>query len=254
MKKLIVLFLLSFWMITALHSCSEDLFSEEVVYPETVWETREFKVERHPTVNRNGYGMDLLLSGSDTIDAAYLTDSTVYTFPFDLLCDNDFAYAQSFTGDWNGTGNPVIFMHPDAKAAVVGYGINRFNEFLASELNVYRDSLMADPVLDLESTKHFHNGSCTQKADGTYSHEEGFQVQNLIREEYAKLVIGNKFRPNVGGEFECNADDPEQINMQPVFLVKTREGAFSLFMVTLFKGTGSDTQKSTVTWRLVSLK
>ena len=233
-------------------SCSEDVFENEIVYPESIWDVRSYKIERHPTVNRNGFGMDLLTLGADSLDSQYLTEETIKTFPFDLLFYNDFSYTQSFTGDWNGSGNPVIFMNTGVKAAIVGYGVGRFDSFTAAEIANFTDSLKVDPVLDLESTKHRHSEKCTMNSDGTYSHEEGFQVQSLVRVEYAKLIIGNKFRPNLGGEFECNTDDPEQINMQPVFLVKTREGAFSLFMVTLFKGTGADTQKSSVLWKLVA--
>lgn len=234
--------------------CSEDIFNEEITYPESIWDTRVYKIERHPTVNRNGYGMDLFHFGNDSVDSEYLTEETLGSFPFDLLFYNDLSYSQSFTGDWIGAGNPVIFMNTGVSAAIVGYGISRFESFTNVEKDLFNDSLKCDPVVDLQSTKHRHDESCMINADGSYNHEEGFQIQSLIKEEYSKLIIGNKFRPNNGGVFECNADDPEQINLQPVFLVKTREGAYSLFMVTLFKGTGPDSQKSTVTWKLIATK
>ena len=125
--------------------------------------------------------------------------------------------------------------------------------FRSNEVAGHKGELVSDPILDLESTKHKHDDSCVKDADGKYTHDEGFYIQNLIRAEYKKLVIGNKFRPNIGGVFESNTDDPNQVNLQPVFLIETKEKAYALFMVTLFQGTGEDKQKTSVTWRLLAI-
>ena len=254
MKRTYILSIISLGLLFFIYSCSEDIFTEDISYPESIWDVREYKIERHPTVNRNGFGMDLFHPENDSVDVNYLTEETLSTFDFDLLFYNDSSYTQSFTGDWNGTGNPVIFMNEGVMAAMIGTGIERFGSFIESEIETFKDSLKTDPVLDLQSTKHRHDENCIKNDLGEYTHEEGFQIQSLIRKEYAKLIIGNKFRPNIGGIFECESDNPEQINMQPVFLVKTKEDAYALFMVTLFKGTGADSQKSCVTWRLVATK
>ena len=147
-----------------------------------------------------------------------------------------------------------MFFRSDTMAAIAGYGKDIFDSFSPSDITALKSSLSSDPELDLESTKHKHDESCISDADGAYSHDEGFQVESLIHQEYAKLIIGNKFRPKTGGIFECKADDPDQINYQPVFLVQTPQGGYAVFMVTLFKGPGLDTQITTVTLRLISIQ
>ena len=234
-------------------SCSDDIEVKGPDYTDDVWETRVYKVERHPTLIRNGFGIDLLHEGTSELDVLYMTETTINEFPFDLVFSSDQAYTKNNAGEWSGSGNPVIMLASDVKAKMIGAGIDLFNSFAASDIAAHKSGLASDPVLDLESTKHKHDDSCVKGADGKYNHDEGFYIQSLIRAEYKKLIIGNKFRPTIGGVFESKTDDPEQVNLQPVFLVETKEKAYSLFMVTLFQGTGEDKQKTALTWRLLAI-
>ena len=251
MKKNLIYLAMIFTLLISISSCSNDVKIVTPDYPESVWDTRVYKIERHPTLIRNGFGMDLLREGDAELDVLYMTETTSNEFPYDLMLTNDYAYSKNNAGEWNGSGNPVITLAADVKAAMVGTGIAFFESFVATDIATYKDQLQADPELDLEGATHYHDDSCEKDADGNYTHDEGFYIQNLIRAEYKKLIIGNKFRPNIGGVFECTSDDPEQVNLQPVFLVETKEKAYALFMVTLFQGTGEDKQKTSVTWRLL---
>lgn len=251
MKKNLFNWAAFIFLLIIVAACSNDITVKGPEYSDDVWETREYKIERHPTLIRNGFGMDLLHEGSSELDVLYMTETSVNEFPYDLMFCNDYAYSKNSAGEWNGSGNPVIFMAPDVKATIVGYGISDFESFVSTDIAKYITSLEADPELDLESAKHYHDSSCATDAEGKYSHEEGFYIQSLIRAEFTKLVIGNKFRPNVGGVVVCSANDPNQINLQPVFLIETKEKAYSLFMITLFQGVGDDSQKSSVMWKLL---
>ena len=253
MKRITAYLTIILAVLCTISSCSNDVEVKGPNYTDDVWETRAYKVERHPTVIRNGFGMDLLHEGTSELDVFYMTETSIKEFPFDLVFTSDQAYTKNSAGEWTGSGNPVIFLAPDVKAKMIGAGIELFNSFAVSDIAAHKGELSADPELDLESTKHKHDESCVKDADGKYSHDEGFYIQNLIRAEYNKLIIGNKFRPNIGGVFESKTDDPEQMNLQPVFLIETKEKAYSLFMVTLFQGTGEDKQKTSVTWRLIAI-
>jgi hypothetical protein len=207
--------------------------TDTVNYPSHIYEQKTYKVERDPGVNRNGFGIDFYHYGSAASDTLYLKSSSD-SFPYDLLFYNSYAYTQTSTGDWTGSGNPVIFLASGVKALMVGQGITVFNSFTYDSITSARVSQLAsDPAIDTVSTKN----------------SQGFQVESLIRAQYAKLIIGNKFRPTIGGVFTSTADDVNQINLQPVFLIKTKEGYYAKFMVTLFKGTGVDIQKMTMTWQ-----
>jgi hypothetical protein len=250
----------------------EEAETGGIVYSTDIYELKEYKVERHPPVVRNGFGMDIYHLGNASFDTLYLdtelppyhpnnpgaegrtltksdeeTGETV-AFEYDLLFYNEFAYVPQATGDYSSTGYPVIFMYTDpvnanrsTKAVMVGQGIAYFNSFTTDSINNYRNDLKSDPLTDLAAYRtEFH----TATVDGAI----------LLRDDadrlYNQLVIGNKFRPNIGGVFDLpDVSDEAQIDLQPVFLIQTREGLFAKFMVTRFKGVGADTQKLTLQWK-----
>ena len=215
------------------NTSTEVTVTDTTTYDTNIYELKTYKVERHPTVNRHGFGMDFYHYGSALADTSYLKSSSD-GFAYDLLFYNDYAYTQTSTGDWTASGNPVIFMASGVQAVMIGQGISVFNSFSYDSITSARiNQLASDPVIDTISTKN----------------PQGFQVESLIRAAYEKLIIGIKFRPSIGGIFTCNTDDANQINLQPVFLIKTREGLYTKFMVTIFKGTGVDAQRSTLLWQ-----
>ncbi|MFT3739331.1 MAG: hypothetical protein QM786_11280 [Breznakibacter sp.] len=263
-------------LILTLWACQQDNGDKPAtVYSDDIYALKEYKVERHPPVVRNGFGMDIYHVGNSGHDSMYmstrlpsyhpnapyetgivlkkyseeLADSV--NFEYDLLFFNEFAYSQNYAGDYNGTGYPVIFMytHPtddskSAKAAMIGFGIDSFNGFTADSITPVRLALLtADPLIDLPSLRTELN---TSTVNGTV------MLTASVADIYPALSIGNKFRPNVGGVFTVpDVDDEGQINYQPVFLVRTREGFYAKFMVTRFKGTGADTQKLTLIWQAI---
>lgn len=259
-----------------LFSCQQGITEAPVVtYSDSIYSLKQYKVERHPTVVRNGFGMDIYHKGNASLDTLYLSYQKLppyhpnnpvatgailnrynvqagdsVTFQYDLLFYNEFAYSLLSTGDYSSTGYPVIFMYTDptndnnsTKAAMVGQGINCFNAFTSDSISKYTDKLKSDPLIDLASYR-------TTVNTATIS---GYVLLVSTADSlFSKLVIGYKFRPGIGGVFNItDASDEAQIDLQPVFLVKTREGLYAKFMVTRFKGVGTDTQKLTLQWQAI---
>jgi predicted small secreted protein len=270
MKKIYLMIVAA--LLSAACGREDGVETAEPVPGADMYDLKEYRVERHPPVVRNGFGMDVYHSGNASSDTLYLdtdlppyhpnnpgaeggtitkTDAEtgeVVPFEYDLLFYNEFTYVPQITGDYSNTGYPVIFMYTDpsnaeksVKAVMVGQGIACFNAFTANSINRYRSGLKSDPPVDLPACRtELHTGSV-----------DGFiLLQDNADALYSRLVIGNKFRPNIGGVFDLpDVSDEAQIDMQPVFLVQTREGLFAKFMVTRFKGVGVDTQKLTLQWK-----
>lgn len=224
--------------------------SDSISYGSSTYELKTYKVERHPTLVRHGFGMDIYHQGDAILDTLYLkSDSS--SFQYDLLFWNEMAYTPLSTGDYTSVGYPVIFMYTDTinpdksvKAVMVGQGITYFNSFTAYSITPTRiASLKADPYIDLSK---YRTEVHTSTVDGS------ILLESTAESLYSTLVIGNKFRPNIGGVFNMtDVSDETQINYQPVFLVKTREGLYAKFMVTRFKGVGADVQKMTLQWQAI---
>ena len=261
---------LTVFVIAFSNSCQQEEIDLSIVnYSEDIYELKTYKIERHPPVVRNGFGMDIYHEGHSGFDTLYFSDElpawhpnncietgiTYYreyddmiAFEYDLLFYNEFAYSQNYNGDYNGTGYPVIFMYTDpgnidnsTKAVMVGQGVSCFESFIYDSITNYKGGLAADFLICLAGYRiELH----TETVDGTII------MRDDIAPVYEQLVIGNKFRPNIGGVFEMDdASDEAQIDLQPVFLVRSREGLYAKFMVTRFKGTGTDTQKLTLQWQ-----
>lgn len=251
-------------------SCQQEDLTEPVTYSDDIYELKSYNVERHPTVVRNGFGMDIFHQGNSGLDSMYLSDDLPayhpnncadtgatlyclyegenYEFKYDLLFYNEFAYSQNAAGDYNGTGFPVIFMYTDptndnnsTKAIMVGQGIDCFNAFTYDSSYSYVSSLTADPQICMADYRTYLN---TETVQGTIT------LRDSVEPLYETLTIGNKFRPNIGGVFTLeDVSDEAQVDLQPVFLIKTREGLYAKFMVTRFKGVGTNTQKLTLQWQ-----
>jgi hypothetical protein len=253
-------------------ACQQEVLEPTVVYSDDLYVLKEYLVERHPPVVRNGFGMDLFHEGNSAHDTLYLTDklpswhpNAAYAtgitlkkydadladsidFNYDLLFYNEFAYTQNYAGDYNGSGYPVIFLYTDpnnanncTKATMVGQGIDCFEAFNYDSINNYKDSLKADPLINLNALRvEMH----TSTVNGT------IMLQDSVSKLYLSLAVGNKFRPTIGGVFTISdASDEAQKALQPVFLIRTREGRYAKFMVTRFKGVGVDTQKLSLQWQ-----
>jgi hypothetical protein len=268
-------------------SCQQEEpeIDNKIVYGTDIYELKEYKVERHPTNVRNGFGMDIFHLGTAALDTLYLdtvlpplhpnkpnaegplpvkryTDAETLEeieaeFAYDLLFFNEFVYNLQGTGDYSSTGFPVIFLYTDpadesvtVKAAMVGQGKDYFDAFTKDSVAAHLANLRADPIIDLPSLRTEIHGR--KNENGSVSSIDGtFMLRESVEDFYKKtLVIGNKFRPNIGGVFSSEeADAASQYLHQPVFLIRTREGLYAKFMVTRFKGAGPDIQKLTLQWQ-----
>ncbi len=258
-------------------SCQQDNVEEEKIdYNTDIYEVKTYKLERCVAVIRNGCGLDFYHQGDSGFDTLYFPsiglpawhpnncadtgttnykeyEGEQYEFKYDLLFYNEYWYAPNANGDFYGSGNPVIFMYTDpyddensVQAAMVGQGVDCFDGFIFDSISKYEGALTSDPFMCLSD---YRTEMHTSTVDGT------IMIRDSISEVYASLTIGNKFRPNTGGVFELDdSADEAQRDLQPVFLVKTREGLFAKFMVTRFKGTGSDTKKLSIKWQAIAEK
>lgn len=247
---------------------------KEIVYSDATYSLKVYKAERHPTVCRNGLGLDFYHLGVSTLDTMYLgyenlpawhpnnssaigrtiIRSDSVEFQYDILFYNEYAYSQLSTGDYGASGYPVIFMYTNplddsksTKAVMVGQGLSCFNAFTADSVTAQRiAALKSDPQVNLAA---YRTEIHTATINGSVLLESSASAL------YGSLVIGNKFRPNIGGVFDlADVSDESQINYQPVFLIRTREGLYAKFMVTRFKGVGVDTQKLTLQWQALKTK
>lgn len=233
------------------YSCQQqDITSPAAkVYSDSIYSLKTYLVVRHPTVLRNGFGMDIFHEIKTENDTCYLKSDTA-SFAWDLKFYNEQVYTQLSTGDYGTTGYPVIFLYADSanseksvKATLIGTGINCFNAFSVDSVARYVSRLKADPYIRLSK---YRTTLHTASINGTVL------LQSTADSLYTPLVIGMKFRPNVGGYFSIgDISDESQINLQPVFLIRTREGLYAKFMVTRFKGVGDDAQKTTMIWQAI---
>lgn len=262
-------------LLSLVYSCQQQEINpaKAIVYSDSIYSLKVYKAERHPTVCRNGLGMDIFHEGNSSFDTLYFDYSKLPPYhpnnpgsqgrtinrynaehkdsvamEYDLLFYNEFAYTKMVTGDYSFSGYPVIFLYTDpydesksSKAVFVGQGIGYFNAFSADSVSKYKNKLKSDPLIELAAHRTVVS---SPSVNGSVLMEDSASTL------YSKLVIGNKFRPNIGGIFDMpDVSDEAQINLQPVFLIKTREGLYAKFMVTRFKGVGIDTQKLTLQWQ-----
>jgi len=244
-------YIISVLAVAFLYSCQQEINENQVVtYNDSIFSLKQYKVERDPKVVRNGFGMDIYHDISLTKDTCYFK-SAISAFSYDLLFYNEMAYFPLSTGDYSNSGCPVIFMYSDSvnnansvKAAMVGQGITYFNAFTKDSVTTTQIAkLKSDPFINLSK---FRTTIHTATVNGS------ILLQTTADSLYSKLIIGEKFRPNIGGVFNiADASDEVQIDLQPVFLIKTREGLYAKFMVTRFKGVGNDTQKLSLQWQAI---
>lgn len=239
------------WVALLLVSCQQETTTTpNVTYNDSIYSLKQYKVQRDPTVVRNGFGIDIYHEGNSSLDTLYLKSANS-TFGYDLLFYNEMAYAPLANGDYSGSGYPVIFMYTDTlnvsktvTAALVGQGVTYFNSFTKDSITAKQIAkLKPDPYINLAK---YRTEIHTTKTNGS------MLLQTTATTLYNSLMIGHKFRPNIGGVFNISDVSAEaQIDLQPVFLIKTREGLYAKFMVTRFKGVGNDTQKLSLQWQAI---
>jgi hypothetical protein len=228
LKRLLFLFL-----VAALWACNKKDDEIEIPTSGDTYEVKNYKIIRHPPILRLGCGMDFV-HDSTTRDTFYFDG--VKNYAYDVMLYNQMAYYQNSTGDWLSVGNPVVFMyidtlHPEnsVKACRIGTGTTFFDSIQSVPRNML-DSLKADSPIDF---------STLQNSMGYYDRDKSLAA-------FDKLVIGNKWRTLV----LTIPDDKTEQDMQPVFLVETREGMYAKFMCTQFKCDGAYQMYSNFRWQV----
>lgn len=272
MKKIDLFFALSelLCILVLFNACQQDEPETEIVYGTDIYELKTYQIERDPGVVRSGWGMDMYHLGNSMLDSIYFdadrlppwhpnnpvangdaiikqdAEAGVQEFRYDLLFYNEMGYTQNATGDYTAQGNPVIFIYTDptnadnsAKATIAGTGVAFFDAFTYADITpALIGRLQSDPLVILNDHRtELH----TPTIDGKVT------LADDIYPFYETLTIGNKFRPGYGDLPSGNNEN--EIDLQPVFLIKTREGLYAKFMVTDFQGTGQDTRKLTLQWQ-----
>lgn len=276
MKNTIKIFLAI--QVLFLISCSDDPLKFEIdpkiKYTDIQWDEREYKIHKCPVVNRTGYGMDLfrnvvvtkydtayigdingdgvedyeltpietaLENPNDSVDVLYMTTETEQIFNWDIKFYNEYAVTYiSWSDSWNTLANSSIFMHPETKACIVGQGVAAYESFTEADIDYYieADSLKPDKSFpgDWED--------CREPTTNRY------KINEIEARWIDDLVIGIHIHPGHSPYQPMGpCDNPDQVNTQPVWLIKTREGAYVKFQCPLFKGSGEDMQKCTVKWK-----
>lgn len=193
--------------------------------------TLDYKLERNAKVNRQGVGIDFVHAAS-TLDTAFLSDTRA--FESDLIFYNVMVYYKGTTGDSVSEGCPAILMYTAKTGSVAATPVGKGTDFFTSYTRISPaeiSALQSDPVVDFAAL-HYDSESIHR---------------DTLMNVYSTLTIGNKFRATV---LEIPEGSTEQAE-QPVFLVRTREGAYAKFMVTQFQGAGADKQKTLVRWQVM---
>ncbi len=211
-------------------ACDEDDDLVEIVQGD--YPVKEYYLERNPSVNPWGAGMDFIhaecsLSSTD-LDYLYLSPDT--TNAYDILFYTVKAYYTDDNGDTQSEGCPAMLLSDETMACKVGEGIDFFNAFtVVTETMI--DSLVSDPEVDYEACK----------VDGVYD-------RTLLFAAIDQCVIGRSFRSNV----LVVPDGKTEEEVQPVYLVQTTEGGYVKFMVRQFKGDTPNEKQTLVRWQVIS--
>ncbi|TAJ05754.1 hypothetical protein DMA11_23230 [Marinilabiliaceae bacterium JC017] len=270
--------ILSIAIVTLVASCSDDPLVKDIdpaiKYTDIQWDEREYKIHKCPVVNRTGYGMDLfrnlvvtkydttyigdingdgtedyeltpvetaLKNPNDTVDVLYMTAETETTYNWDIKFYNEYAVTYiEWSYSWNTLANSSIFMHPKTEACIVGQGVTAYENFTEADINQYIEAG------SFSSDKSFPGDweECREPTTGRY------KINDIEARWVDDLIIGIHIHPgHTPYQPSGPCDNPDQVNTQPVWLIKTREGAYVKFQCPLFKGSGEDMQKCTVKWK-----
>jgi len=228
MKKLIPLsILLTLFFL----SCEKDDGPDVITQGD--YPVKEYFLERDPSVNVWGAGMDFIhaecIQETTSLDYEYLTSDS--GFPFDIKFYIVKAYYTDNVGDTQVEGCPALLLGSGITACKIGEGVSYFDS-LAIVTREMTGLLKPDPAIDYEACKN---------EDDNYD-------RALLFEAFSQCVIGNSFRSNV----LTIPDGMTEQEVQPVYLVKTCEEGYVKFMVKQFKGDPPNQKQTLVRWQVIS--
>lgn len=229
MKRVTFIFMAA---IMLLSSCSEDETTNNNIslgdYP-----LKEYYLERSPSVNPWGAGMDFIheeCTSEDTdLDVYYCSEDSVNTY--DILFYIVKVYYTDDNGDTQSEGCPALLLGDNVTACQVGAGVNYFDS-LTTITDEMIASLVSEQEVDFEACKN----------------ESGKYDRDLLYAAYDLCVIGQSFRSDV----LVVPDDKTEEEVQPVYLVKSAEGGYTKFMVKQFKGDTPYEKQTLMYWQVIS--
>ena len=158
------------------------------------------------------------------------------SFYYDLVFKDVMVYELDENGDTIWCDYPAIYLYNGdgdfgvtVKAYQAGTGTSYFNSFIYVS-PVQESELLPDYAFNLDTCKD---------ANGNY-------VKSEVMAVYSWLTIGNSFNPEL---LDINGSQSEQ-DVQPVFLIKTREGLFVKFMITYYQHPESDELATLLKWKV----
>ncbi|MDM8158573.1 hypothetical protein QUH73_01965 [Labilibaculum sp. K2S] len=229
MRKLILVFAA---LVVLLVSCDKE--DKPLVITQGDYPVKEYYLERDPKVNVWGAGMDFVHAECqlDETDLDYKYMELEDEFPYDVKFYVVKSYYYDTNGDLKNEGCPAMLLSSETKICKLGEGVDYFNS-LTSITEEMTAQLVTDPVIDFEQFKN---------------ETAGFYERAPLFAALDQCAIGQKFRSNI---LVIPEGKTEQ-EVQPVYLVKTSEGAYVKFMVKEFKPAKPKEKQTLVRWQVVS--
>jgi len=229
MKKIILAFTA---FLILLVSCDKD--NETLVITQGDYPVKEYYLERNPKVNVWGAGIDLVhdecqLAETD-LDYKYMESEDEFTYDIKFYIVKSYYYDTN--GDLQNEGCPAMLLSTETEACKLGEGVDYFDS-LTTITEEMIAQLLTDPVINYEDYK--------DESTGFYERDSLFAALD-------KCVIGQSFRSNI----LVIPDGKTEQEVQAVYLVKTREGAYAKFMVKQFKPAKPRQKQSLVRWQVIS--
>ncbi len=226
--------LLTLASILTISSCEKEDSVEETItqgdYP-----VKEYYLERNPSVNVWGAGVDFIHSGcslSETeLDYEYMVEED--DFPFDMKFYTVKTYYYDDNNELATEGCPTMILASDTKAYKVGEGVDFFDSFV---------TVTSDMIAGLEFDYQVDFSQYYDEEVGYYKQEE------LFAEIDENCIIGRSFRESV----LVVPDGMTEEEVQAVYLIETREGGYAKFMVKEYKPDSPNQQKTLVRWQVIA--
>ncbi len=213
-------------------ACDES--DELLVIEQGDYPVKEYYLERDPSVNVWGAGLDFVheecaLSETD-LDYAYLTaeDTSSYDINFYVVK----AYYYDDAGDIQSEGCPALLLSSETKACKLGEGVAFFDS-----LTTITESMIAQ--LEYDSQINY---------DELIDETTGFYDRELLYSALEECIIGQSFRSNI----LVVPDGYTEEEVQAVYLVETVEGGYAKLMVKQFKPDQPNQKKTLVMWQVIS--
>ncbi|WP_303922298.1 hypothetical protein [Draconibacterium sediminis] len=217
-------------LVMAFTACEKE--DEVTTITQGDYPVKEYNLERNPSVNPWGVGMDFIHTECKLIetDLDYLYFSPDTSNAYDIKFYTVKAYYTDANGDTQSEGCPAMLLGENVTAFKVGEGVNYFDSLTVISEEMIA-SLVSEPEVDYEACK----------IDGKYD-------RTLLFAAVDQCVIGRSFRSNV----LVVPDGKTEQEVQPVYLVKTAERGYAKFMVKQYQADAPNEKQTVVRWQVIT--